>query len=118
MHGYLCIYIRIFKVLLCICFIPGVCLRVCVLGSFRTPCYLCTCLCRASGFAQNFNLILSNEKDKKKSVTGEPEELVTARSAELGSAVVKTKTQFESLVVFFVFCSFSFSRVVPITPLI
>lgn len=65
MHGYLCIYIRIFKVLLCICFIPGVCLRVCVLGSFRTPCYLCTCLCRASGFAQNFNLILSNEKDTK-----------------------------------------------------
>lgn len=65
MHGYLCIYIRIFKVLLCICFIPGVCLRVCVLGWFRTPCYLCTCLCRASGFAQNFNLILSNEKDKK-----------------------------------------------------
>lgn len=25
-------YIRIFKVLLCICFIPGVCLRMCVLG--------------------------------------------------------------------------------------
>lgn len=55
-------------------------------------------------------------KRTKKSVTGEPEEPVTARSAELGSAVVKTKMQFESFC--FVFCSFSFSCVVPITPLI
>lgn len=65
------IYMRIFKVLLCICFIPWVCVGVCVcvLGLSRTPCYLCmwpsSLMCGGVGLCTKLLSRLSNEKDEK-----------------------------------------------------